>query len=51
DKAVGYKYPHDYKNNFVKQSYRESSKKYYIPGNNRNEKLIEEKLEILWKLK
>ncbi|MGL5797408.1 MAG: replication-associated recombination protein A, partial [Cetobacterium sp.] len=51
DKAIGYKYPHDYKDNFVKQSYRESSKKYYIPGNNRNEKLIEEKLEKLWKLK
>ncbi|MGL4999155.1 MAG: replication-associated recombination protein A [Cetobacterium sp.] len=51
DKAVGYKYPHDYKNNFIEQKYRESRKRYYIPGNNRNEKLIEEKLEKLWKLK
>ncbi|MGL4955115.1 MAG: replication-associated recombination protein A [Cetobacterium sp.] len=51
DKAVGYKYPHDYSNNFVEQKYREQKKRYYIPGNNRNEKLIEEKLEKLWKLK
>lgn len=48
DRAIGYKYPHDYPNNFVKQSYREKRKKYYIPGNNKNEKLIEEKLEKLW---
>ncbi|MGL5918145.1 MAG: replication-associated recombination protein A [Cetobacterium sp.] len=51
DKAVGYNYPHDYKDNFVKQNYRKSSKKYYVPGNNKNEKMIEEKLEKLWKLK
>ena len=49
--AVGYKYPHNYENNFVEQKYRANRKKYYIPGNNRNEKLIEEKLEKLWKLK
>ncbi|MEG2696751.1 MAG: replication-associated recombination protein A [Cetobacterium sp.] len=51
DRAVGYKYPHDYPNNFIEQKYREKRKRYYIPGNNRNEKLIEEKLEKLWKLK
>lgn len=51
DRAVGYKYPHDYQNNFVEQKYRKSKKRYYIPGDNRNEKLIEEKLEKLWKLK
>ncbi|MEG1583156.1 MAG: replication-associated recombination protein A, partial [Cetobacterium sp.] len=51
DRAVGYKYPHDYPNNFIEQNYREKRKKYYTPGNNRNEKLIEEKLEKLWKLK
>ncbi|MBC2851401.1 replication-associated recombination protein A [Cetobacterium sp. 8H] len=51
DRAVGYKYPHDYPNNFIEQKYREKRKKYYTPGNNRNEKLIEEKLEKLWKLK
>ncbi|MEG0562430.1 MAG: replication-associated recombination protein A, partial [Cetobacterium sp.] len=47
DRAVGYKYPHDYPNNFIEQKYREKRKRYYIPGNNRNEKLIEEKLEKL----
>ncbi|MGL5175358.1 MAG: replication-associated recombination protein A [Cetobacterium sp.] len=51
DRAVGYKYPHDYPNNFVDQKYKEHKKRYYIPGNNRYEKLIEEKLEKLWKLK
>ena len=36
----GYKYPHDYPNSYVKQSYlpeQLKSKKYYIPGNNKNE--------------
>ncbi|MGL5545248.1 MAG: replication-associated recombination protein A, partial [Cetobacterium sp.] len=51
ERAIDYKYPHDYQNNFVNQKYREQKKRYYIPGNNRNEKLIEEKLEKLWKLK
>ena len=27
DKAVGYKYPHDYSNNFVEQKYREQKKR------------------------
>ena len=49
--AVGYKYPHSYENNFFELKYRTNRKKYYIPGNNRNEKLIEEKLDKLWKLK
>lgn len=50
DNGRGYKYPHEYKNNFVDQKYRSKEKQYYIPGNNRNEKLIEEKLQKLWKL-
>ncbi|WP_432204886.1 replication-associated recombination protein A [Cetobacterium somerae] len=50
-RAIDYKYPHDYPSNFVLQDYRKEKKKYYVPGNNRNEKLIEEKLEKLWKLK
>lgn len=50
DNGRGYKYPHEYPNNFVDQKYRDKRKRYYIPGNNRNEKLIEEKLEKLWKL-
>ncbi|MGL5963825.1 MAG: replication-associated recombination protein A [Fusobacteriaceae bacterium] len=47
--AKNYLYPHDYNGNFVKQRYREKVKNYYIPGDNRNEKLIKEKLEKLWK--
>ena len=44
----GYKYPHDFTGNFVKQNYREKKRRYYIPGENKNEKLIKEKLEKLW---
>lgn len=39
-RGVDYKYPHDYPNNYVKQQYLPESiknKKYYIPGNNKNE--------------
>lgn len=46
--ARGYKYPHDYPGNFVKQVYMKNKKKYYIPGDNKNEKLIKEKIEKLW---
>ena len=45
---VGYKYPHNYTDNFVKQKYMNKKKKYYKPGNNKNEKLIAEKLNKLW---
>ncbi len=45
---VGYKYPHNYTDNFVKQKYMNKKKKYYKPGNNKNEKLIAEKLSKLW---
>ncbi|WP_291256733.1 MULTISPECIES: replication-associated recombination protein A [unclassified Fusobacterium] len=47
--AKGYKYPHDYPGNFIKQKYTNKSRNYYIPGDNKNEKLIKEKLEKLWK--
>lgn len=47
--AKGYKYPHDYQGNFVKQEYSSKKREYYIPGDNKNEKLIKEKLEKLWK--
>lgn len=43
-RGVDYKYPHDYPNNYVKQQYLPDSikdKKYYIPGNNKNEKLYD----------
>jgi putative ATPase len=43
-----YKYPHSYPGNFVYQPYKESSKKYYNPGDNKNERLIGQKLERLW---
>lgn len=43
-----YKYPHDYEENFIKQVYMNKKKKYYIPGKNKNEKLIAEKLIKLW---
>lgn len=48
DSAVGYKYPHDYNESFIKQEYRKNKKRYYIPKNNRNEKMIKEKMEKLW---
>ncbi|MDO4588738.1 MAG: replication-associated recombination protein A [Fusobacterium sp.] len=44
----GYKYPHDFAGNFIKQSYSVKKRKYYIPGENKNEKLIKEKMEKLW---
>lgn len=46
---IGYLYPHDYENNFIKQKYMINSKKFYIPGNNRNELLILEKLKKIWR--
>ena len=39
-RGADYKYPHDYENNYVKQQYLPDeikNKKYYIPGNNKNE--------------
>lgn len=45
---LNYKYPHDYSENFIKQKYMNKKKKYYTPGNNKNEKLIAEKLNKLW---
>lgn len=44
-----YKYPHDYPDNFVDQSYMDRPGRYYIPGENKNEKLIQSKLSKLWK--
>lgn len=47
----GYKYPHDYKNAFVKQGYlpeEYSDKKYYIPTENGYEKIIKERLDKLF---
>lgn len=49
NEAIGYKYPHDYDGNFIKQDYRMKKKKYYFPGENKNEKFIQERLNRLWK--
>ncbi len=43
-----YKYPHSYPGNFVHQAYKEERKKYYNPGDNKNERLIAQKLLKLW---
>lgn len=48
-RAAGYLYPHDYPGNFVEQAYNKEKREYYIPGDNKNEKLIREKLDRLWK--
>lgn len=44
-RGIGYKFPHDYENNYVKQQYLPESikdRKYYKPGLNKNEKLFEQ---------
>lgn len=46
--SKNYLYPHAYPNNFVRQKYMDKKVEYYVPGDNRNEKLIKEKLEKLW---
>ncbi|GIM27926.1 ATPase AAA [Clostridium polyendosporum] len=41
-RGIEYKYPHDYKNNYVKQEYLPSNLRgscYYLPGDNKNEKV------------
>lgn len=47
-----YKYPHDFDQNFINQSYFPQStkpKKYYNPSENGKEKSIKNKLDKLWK--
>src|SRR5690606_5499291 len=47
----GYKYPHDYKNAYVKQQYLPDEyldAKYYCPTNNGYEKIIKERLSKLF---
>ena len=51
-RGLDYKYPHDYPNNYVKQQYLPDSikdKKYYTPGNNKNEKLYDSYWESIRK--
>ncbi len=47
----GYKYPHDFANNFVSESYLPDEIKnvqYYLPSENGNEKSIKDRLKQLW---
>lgn len=51
-RGVNYKYPHSFPNNYVKQQYLPDAikdKKYYIAGNNKNEKLFEKYWENIKK--
>lgn len=48
-----YKYPHNYKNDYVKQQYLPDSiidKKYYYPKENKNEKILKDIMDKLSKL-
>jgi len=48
----GYKYPHDYANNFTQQKYLPeelSGKQFYFPTENGLEKGLKERLKVLWK--
>ena len=45
-----YKYPHNYKNDYVKQQYLPDSlidKKYYYPKENKNEKMLKDIMDKL----
>ncbi|WP_205245303.1 replication-associated recombination protein A [Clostridium fungisolvens] len=42
-RGIEYKYPHNYENNYIKQQYLPDnlkSRNYYVPGKNKNEKVI-----------
>ncbi len=48
----GYKYPHDFENNFIEGNYfpkELKGKQYYFPTNNGQERNILERLKFLWK--
>ncbi|MFL0196478.1 replication-associated recombination protein A [Clostridium sp. WILCCON 0269] len=50
DRGDGYKYPHDYKNNYVWQQYmpdKLENTKYYIPGENKMEKSAENYMNFI----
>lgn len=49
-RGIGYKYPHDYENNYVMQQYLPDNLKnavYYTPGNNKMEQNVQEFLKRL----
>ena len=48
----GYKYPHDFPQHFVNETYlpdRLKNKRYYFPTDNGREKALKERLKLLWK--
>lgn len=45
--AIGYKYPHDYPNGYVKQEYMPEEKSYYLPSSRGYENEIVEYLKLL----
>ena len=48
----GYKYPHDFPQHFVKETYlpdKLKNKKYYLPTELGREKTLKERLKLLWK--
>ncbi len=52
DYGKGYKYPHDFANNFIEGNYfpeELKGKQYYFPTTNGQEKSILERLKFLWK--
>ncbi|GAB4130460.1 MAG: replication-associated recombination protein A [Ignavibacteriales bacterium] len=52
--GADYKYPHDFNNNFVEQNYLPDEIKnlqFYFPSENGNEKVIKDRLKLLWKKK
>jgi len=52
DYGKGYKYAHDYENNFSEQEYlpeKLSGTKFYDPGNNARENELRNYLKKLWK--
>lgn len=53
-RGIGYKYPHDYENNYVLQQYLPDNLKnavYYTPGNNKMEQSVQEYLKRLKSVK
>jgi putative ATPase len=51
DYGAGYRYPHDFENQFTQENYlpeKISEHKYYTPGNNKRENEINQKLKNWW---
>ncbi|MGL4362554.1 MAG: replication-associated recombination protein A [Cellulosilyticaceae bacterium] len=49
-RGVEYKYPHNYNNHYIKQQYLPNpikDKKYYVPADNKNEKMFQKYWEVI----